>query len=74
MGLEVDRIVAKADRVAVRRRKERVEDREEVIGDTGDGMAAVCANVFATDGHAFEQRLNALAATVCDADPRTNQQ
>jgi Domain of unknown function (DUF222) len=71
---EVDRIVAKADRDAVRRRKERVEDREVVIVDTEDGMAAVCANVFATDGHAFEQRLDALAATVCDDDPRTTQQ
>jgi len=58
----------------VRRRKERVEDREVVVVDTEDGLAAVCANVFATDGHAFEQRLDALAATVCDADPRTKQQ
>ena len=74
LGLEVDRIVAKADQDAVRRRKERVEDREVVVVDTGEGMAAVCANVFATDGHAFEQRLDALAATVCDADPRTKQQ
>jgi hypothetical protein len=55
-GREVDRIVAKADQDAVRRRKERVEDREVVVVDSGDGMAAVCANVFATDGHAFEQR------------------
>ena len=54
--------------------KERVEDREEVIGDTGDGLATVHANVFAVDGHAFEQRLNALAATVCDADSYTKQQ
>jgi hypothetical protein len=74
LGREVDRIVAKADQDAVRRRKERVEDRDVVVVDTEDGMAAVCANVFATDGHAFEQRLDALAATVCDADPRTKQQ
>ncbi len=74
LGREVDRIVAKAEQDAVRRRKERVEDREVVIVDTGDGMATVYANVFATDGHAFEQRLDALAATVCDADPCTKQQ
>ncbi len=37
-------------------------------------MASVYANVIATDGHALEQRLDALAATVCDADPRTKQQ
>jgi hypothetical protein len=71
---EVDRIVAKADADAVRRRKERVEDREVTVVDTGDGMAVVCANVLATAGHAFEARLDALAATVCDADPRTNKQ
>jgi hypothetical protein len=74
LGREVDRIVAKADRDAVRRRKERVEDREVVVVDTGDGMSAVCANIFAADWHAFEQRLDALAATVCDADPPTKQQ
>jgi hypothetical protein len=74
LGREIDRIVAKADQDAVRRRKERVEDREVVVVDTEDGMAAVCANVFATDGHAFDQRLDALAATVCDADPRTKSQ
>ena len=70
LGREVDRIVAKADKDAVRRRKERVEDREVVVCDSGDGMTTVYANVFATDGHAFEQRVDALAATVCDADPR----
>jgi hypothetical protein len=74
LGREVDRIVAKADRDAVRRRKERVDDREVVVVDTGDGMPPVCANIFAADGRAFEQRLDALAATVCDADPRTKQQ
>jgi hypothetical protein len=74
LGREVDRIVAKADQDAVRRRKERVEDREVVVVDTGDGMSAVWATVFATDGHVLEQRLDALAATVCEADPRTKQQ
>lgn len=74
LGREVDRIVAKADKDAVRRRKERADDREVVVVDTGDGMAAVYANVLATDGHALDQRLDALAATVCDDDPRTKQQ
>jgi len=74
LGREVDRIVAKADRDAVRRRRVTVEDREVVIGDCDDGMASVYAHIFATDGHALEQRLDALAATVCDADPRTKKQ
>jgi Domain of unknown function (DUF222) len=43
LSREVDRIVAKADQDAVRRRKERVEDREVVVVDTEDGLAAVCA-------------------------------
>jgi hypothetical protein len=70
---EVDRVVAKADQDAVRRRKEHVEDREVIICDAGDGMTTVWANVFATDGHAFEQRVDALASTVCESD-RTKQQ
>ena len=74
LGREVDRVVAKADADAVRRRREWMQDREVVIADSGDGMAVVYGNVFATVGHALEQRLDALAATVCDADPRTKPQ
>ncbi|WP_102140922.1 HNH endonuclease signature motif containing protein [Mycobacterium hubeiense] len=71
LSREVDRIVAAADADAVRRRKERAEEREVVVADSGDGMAVVYANVFSTDGRALDQRLDALAATVCDKDPRT---
>ena len=39
-------------------------------GDLIDVMG-IWASVHATDAAAFDQRLNALAATVCDADPRT---
>ena len=74
LGGEVDRVVAKADADAVRRRREWMQDREVVIADSGDGMALVYGNVFVTVGNALEQRLDALAATVCDADPRTKQQ
>lgn len=74
LGNEIDRIVARADQDAVRRRKERADDREVVIIDSGDGMTSVYANVFATAGHAFERRLDALASTVCESDPRTKQQ
>jgi hypothetical protein len=74
LAREVDRIVAKADQDAVRRRKERVEEREVTITDSGDGMAAIYGSVYATDGHLLEQRLDALAATVCRDDPRTTAQ
>lgn len=68
---EVDRIVARADADAVRRRKERAEDREVVIAGGADGLISIYGSLFATDGHALDQRLSALAATVCDKDPRT---
>ena len=42
-------------------------------GDLIDVMG-IWASVHATDAAAFDQRLNALAATVCDADPRTKEQ
>jgi uncharacterized protein DUF222 len=34
----------------------------------------VTGNVLAAAGHALDRRLNDLAATVCDADPRTREQ
>jgi hypothetical protein len=71
LGREVDRIVAAADADAVRRRKERVEQREVIVTDSGDGLASIYATVGATDGQALDQRLDALAATVCADDPRT---
>jgi hypothetical protein len=37
-------------------------------------MDAIYGSVYATDGHALDQRLNGLAATVCDDDPRTAKQ
>jgi hypothetical protein len=44
------------------------------IGETSVGMAGIWANVHATDAAALDQRLDALAATVCDGDPRTKEQ
>jgi Domain of unknown function (DUF222) len=71
LAREVDRIVARVDADAVRRRKQRAEEREVVITDAGDGLASIYGSVFATDAHALDQRLSALAGTVCDKDPRT---
>ncbi|KAA0086462.1 HNH endonuclease [Mycolicibacterium sp. P9-64] len=67
----IDKVIATVDADAVRRRRDRVADREVVVGDVGDGLAEVSATVFASDGHGFADRLTALAHTVCDADPRT---
>jgi hypothetical protein len=70
----VDRIVARADRDAVRRRRERQAGREFSIWDNKDGLTEVFGRLMTTDAHAVDARLDALAATVCGDDPRTRNQ
>ncbi len=75
LAAQVDKIVAQADADAVRRRKEHQADREVWIGDrVQDGLAEIHGSLFAADAHALDQRLNALAATVCAHDPRSREQ
>ncbi|WP_156687244.1 HNH endonuclease signature motif containing protein [Mycobacterium sp. Marseille-P9652] len=74
LGARVDKIVAQADRDAVRRRKERQRDREVWFGPTCEGAAEFGGSLLAPDAHALDARLNALAATVCPHDPRTREQ
>ncbi|OBI52460.1 HNH endonuclease signature motif containing protein [Mycobacterium sp. E787] len=74
LGAQVDKIVARADADAVRRRRERVADREVWIGPVGDGLSDISATVLTPDAQALDQRLTALAATVCAHDPRTRDQ
>lgn len=68
---EVDRIVEAADKDAVRRRRERSQERDVTVVDQGDGLSWIGANLFSTDAHLLDRKLHALAATVCDQDPRT---
>ena len=70
----VDQIVARADRHAVRRRREQHADREFSIWDGDNGLTEVFGRLVTTDAHAVDARLNALAATVCEDDPRTLKQ
>lgn len=71
----VDQAVAAADRDAVRRARDSVRDRfVDIVDSTDTQMAFVTGNVLATAGQALDRRLNELAATVCDADPRTREQ
>ena len=74
LAAQVDRIVARADRDAVRRRRERQADRELSIWDSGDGLTEVFGRLLSTDARAVDARLDALAATVCAGDPRTRNQ
>ncbi|OBH00734.1 hypothetical protein A5696_15340 [Mycobacterium sp. E2699] len=72
---QVDKIVAKADVDAVRRRAEARRDREVWIGDRVEGgISEIHGSLFTPDAHALDKRLDALAATVCARDPRTREQ
>jgi hypothetical protein len=71
---KVDRLVARVDADAVRRRKEYQADREFWVGPGQDGICQVGGSLFTPDAHAFDKRLTALAGTVCAHDPRTREQ
>jgi hypothetical protein len=70
----VDRIIARHDRDAVRRRKKKSDDRAIDIWDSGDGLSEIRGFLRNMDGHALDERLDALAATVCSNDPRSKAQ
>ncbi|OBK50354.1 HNH endonuclease signature motif containing protein [Mycobacterium sp. 1081908.1] len=74
LSAQVDKIVAKADVDAVRRRAKAQRDREVWIGPDQDGRAEIGGVLLSPDAHALDKRLNALAATVCPHDPRTREQ
>ena len=53
----------------------KIEDGRYVeIVPTHVGMAGIFGDIHAADGAVPDQRLDALAATVCDNDPRTSEQ
>jgi len=74
LGAQVDKIVARVDVDAVRRRREAQRDREVWIGPDQDGLADIGGSLLGPDAHALDRRLDALAATVCAHDPRTREQ
>jgi hypothetical protein len=70
----VDKIVARADRDAVRQRRHQQADREFSIWDSPRGLTEVFGRLLTPDAHVVDARLDALAATVCAEDPRTRNQ
>ncbi|OBI34585.1 HNH endonuclease signature motif containing protein [Mycolicibacter sinensis] len=68
---KLDKIVAKADADAVRRRRERAEQREIAFSDQEGGVSEIYGSLFTTDARAVGKALDALAATVCEHDPRS---
>ena len=74
LAAQVDKIVARADNDALRRRTKRQAEREIWIGDPDDGLCELRGSLLSPDAHAVHQKLTALAATVCAHDPRTRAQ
>ncbi len=74
LAAAVDQVVATVDRDAVRRAAQAVADRYVDVQANDSGMAWVTGSVFNTAGHAFDCRLDELADTVCEADPRSRAQ
>ena len=70
----IDMWVMRFDPAGRRVPGQRIEDRYVEIAPTDGGLAGVWAQLHATDGVALDQKLDALAETVCPADPRTKQQ
>ena len=71
---QIDKVVATADADAVRRRNERLPQREVWFTDLAGGITELHASLLTPDAHALDKRLTALAATVCEHDPRNREQ
>jgi Domain of unknown function (DUF222) len=74
MIARIDRIVARHDRDAVRRRKKKRDDRWVEIWDSGDGVSEIRGFLRVVDGRTLDARLDSLAATVCKNDSRSHAQ
>lgn len=71
----IDTIVANVDPAAVRVPPEVNDNRYlDITAGHAPGMAAVNGHIRAEDGAALDQRLDALAETVCEHDPRSHGQ
>ncbi|MCV7171351.1 DUF222 domain-containing protein [Mycobacterium manitobense] len=70
----VDRLIARQDRDAVRRRKRARELREFWVNDGLDGMSTFGGTMSTVDAQVFERCVDAMADTVCPDDPRTKRQ
>ena len=68
----IDAFVSEVDPYAVHRTQTKARGRSvDVSLEDGSGLAMVVATLFAHDAMAFDARIDALARTVCPADPRT---
>lgn len=74
LAMRVDAIVLRVDRDAIRRADKEIKDRYLNVSKSMSGIAEVYGNVFASTAQALDRRLDELAGTVCEADPRTKAQ
>lgn len=74
LAMRVDAIVQQVDRDAIRRADKEIKDRYLNVSKSLSGIAEVYGNVFASTAQALDRRLDELADTVCEADPRTRAQ
>jgi hypothetical protein len=70
----IDMWVAKFDPAGVRVPPKVDEQRFVKIEPASPGMADIWGSIHAADAAALDKRLDALAATVCENDPRTKDQ
>ena len=74
--IEIDYWVDRYDPAAVRRTEDHARGRYVDVHapDDGSGTASLEGLLLATDAEALDQRLDAMARAVCEADPRTLEQ
>jgi len=72
----IDKVVAKADADAVPRRNQRRAEREVWFADfeNESGLSEIHGSLLSPHAQALDKRLTALAATVCEHDPRSREQ
>jgi hypothetical protein len=68
---KIDRVVRRVDKDALRVKREITDNRSVGFWLEGEGgLTRMSATMMTTDAKVLEARLEAMAATVCDADPR----
>ena len=74
LAMRIDGIVLQVDRDAIRRTNKEIKDRYLNVSESMSGIAEVYGNVFSSTARALDSRLDELAGTVCEADPRSKAQ
>jgi len=74
LNVAIDRVVSRVDGDAVRLQRKCADNRNAVFWNAGDGLAGMSATLLFADAEVLDDRLDALADTVCADDPRTSEQ